>query len=132
MARVDLALGDALDLRLVERVDLVLAGRVPVLRQQPARTRGVFLQRGDQPELARVARHDRLAFGEVDDVSEVLLERPDRILRAVEPLRLHVPGMLAQHRLPPAHVRALEPDRARNTRKSSGSRDSRSFCNCQI
>ena len=51
VARVDLALGDALDLRIVERVDLVLAGRVPVLRQQ-----------------------------------------------------------LAQHRLPLAHVRALEPD----------------------
>ena len=110
VARVDLALGDALDLRLVERVDLVLAGRVPVLRQQPARTRDVFLQRDDQPELARVARYDRLAFGEVDDVSEVLLERPDRILRAVELLRLHVSGMLAQHRLPLAHVRALEPD----------------------
>ena len=110
MACVDLALGDALDLRLVERVDLVLAGRVPVLRQQLARTRDVFLQRDDQPELARVARYDRLAFGEVDDVSEVLLECPDRILRAVELLRLHVSGMLAQHRLPLAHVRALEPD----------------------
>ena len=86
-------------------------------RTAQARTRDVFLKRDDQPELARVARYGRLAFGEVDDVSEVLPERPDRILRAVELLRLHVSGTTVQV------VPSFDPSNVHVRGKRSGTTD---------
>lgn len=66
----------------------------------------------EKRHLPRIARHDPHGRGLrlAGNVLQVLLHRPDDVLRAVELLRLDVAGMPAQHRLALAHVVARKPD----------------------